>query len=244
MNIRYVQIEPEIFDTAMMNLPAEKRKTYAILIIHMLNNGGALKDDISHLAETCGLTEIEMQRHLQFLACYFKRFRGRLYSQIIRFQIRRAEKWLQDHRTAGVIGAQIKQRRLSDAEATLMGKGKRENIPSLKEKGSALIPLPSMEFARVIAEIIPLKKPQDWIAVQNVAVRIARLMREGKCTFGVYQVITALAKEASAKKVPIKYFFSLLKYRLGYKRQSRGATGMIGDMAKELIAKIGVKDAG
>jgi hypothetical protein len=249
MKIKYITTEPEKADKVLMDLPADARKPYAILMLHMMaqtgETNGGLRDDISHLAEICGLIDIEMSRQLETIvpAASWRRVRGLIYSKEVRFQILRAKKRSQDHKESGLIGSYVKKRRLSVAKASLGSEGREEEKITSFPGTAQIIPLPAVEFAQKVNAIIPLK-PKDWPSVENVGKRTAKAIQDGKCSEGVYEKMLEMAREAKRDAErdgarAIRYWFASLKLIMGYTRQSRGGMNSIGELVKGLVERVG-----
>lgn len=223
MNIRYVQIEPAVYDMEMARLAPGGRAVYGCLTVHLLANDGWIKDDIGVVAEVCGMDQLQASAGFELCKHLYVRRNGKIFSRNIRSVIAQAKKRAQANRIRAVTAAEVKYSEHAPSMLQADGKGKGK-IPSLSPGNKNISPIPTLTRARQISAILKTK-PSDWPSIINFVNSFK----------GNWDEVVNIANRAAGKRHPVSYFFAVVRREMDYRRSTRGGLSSIGDTVKNIL---------
>ena len=107
MKVKYVQLEPEAFltDLDFNAMTLEERGAYFTLILYLYSNNGKCDLDISVLSKLCNKTSKAFEKIWQNISKKFKTRKSVIKHKRVTKELKRAKKFRQAKRRAGLKGA-------------------------------------------------------------------------------------------------------------------------------------------
>lgn len=217
---RYIQSEPQRHVADLMSLSPADRGLYAVLLWLFYGAGGVLPDDVSVLAQRCGVTDLEMNEFLRTNGAHFLRKNGEISHKIVRSDTVRARRLSQVRARAGLIGSELRWQSYSKAIAK-PGVNVNVNVKGKEDSNSntnkATIQVRSLRFVTALNLVVPTKTESDKAAFRNLASWVSQGISAGQFSEEMYRYVLDAATEARNGRRPIALFFAILKRDYGYK---------------------------
>jgi uncharacterized protein YdaU (DUF1376 family) len=241
MKIRYVQLESESFltDLDFIRMSAQERGVYCTLLFYLYCNNGKCEFDLPTLGRLCNCSDFE--NVWQNIEKKFQTRNGVIKHKRVSKELRRAKKFIQHQRKAGLASAIKRQPQLNggstggaSAVQPTETKGnviEKESKALTNTSGLALSSsnsvrpaafLPASQglyFNSALTNIIRPRSQSDRTCFRNVTNWLTKGCTEGTFTQEIFARVLDLAEEAKTGRKPAAVFMALLKKYLGYKNE-------------------------
>jgi len=236
MKVKYVQLESEAFltDLDFNAMTLEERGAYFTLILYLYSNNGKCNLDISLLSKLCNKTPKAFEKIWQNISKKFQTRSGVIKHKRVTKELKRAKKFIQVKRTAGLKGAGKRWHSHSTAIAkktkgNVIGKESKDSPYSDTTEQSCsastsvrLHPdkdsqIRALHFTDALQSIIKPRNQSDRTCFRNITTWLRTGCATGKFNEQIFARVLDYAKEASLGRNPAAVFISLLKKELGYR---------------------------
>ena len=136
MKIRDVQLESESFltDLDFIRMSAQQRGVYCTLLFYLYCNAGRCELDPPTLARMCNCDETDFEKVWQNIAKKFQTRNGVIKHKRVTKELRRAKKFIQHQRKAGLASARKREAAVATAAQTPLQPGKENEIESKRNE--------------------------------------------------------------------------------------------------------------
>lgn len=119
MKIKYVQLESEAFlmDLDFVAMTLEQRGAYLTLILYLYCNNGKCALDMSALSQLCNKSTKTFEKIWQKISKKFLTRNGVIKHKRVTKELKKARKFIQHQRKAGLASARKRQQRLNHGSA-------------------------------------------------------------------------------------------------------------------------------
>jgi len=248
MKIRYVQLESEAFltDLDFMRMTAQQRGVYCTLLFHLYCNNGKSEFDPPTLARLCNCPDTDFEKVWQEIGKKFQTRNGVIKHKRVTKELRRAKKFTQHQRQAGLASAKKRQAAAATTAGTPLQPTKDNEIERERKELSnsntnsitqtlsfstspRTVPNPaatrisadsqvqSLHFNGALCQIIRPRSQSDRTCFRNIANWLTAGVAAGRFTQEIFAQVLDYAKEAQKSKNPAAVFVTLLQKELGYR---------------------------
>ena len=242
MKIRFVQLESQAFltDLDFVTMTAAERGVYCTIILHLYCNGGKCRLDPPALGRLCNCENFE--KTWERIAKKSQTRKGVIRHKRVTKELRRAKKFAQDKRRAGLASAAKRNtvptplERRSSTGATKETKGNvieksskaftntSSDEQALSSSNSLRPAAPagqirSLHFYDALVGIIRPRTRSDRTCFRRVANWLAASCAEGRFTDEIHSRVVDYAREAQTGTNPAAVFMALMKKELGYRSE-------------------------
>ncbi len=121
MKIKYVQLESEAFlmDLDFIAMTLEQRGAYFTLILYLYCNNGKCALDISVLSQLCNKSTKTFEKIWQKISKKFQTRNSVIKHKRVTRELKKARKFIQHQRKAGLASARKRQQRLNHGSANV-----------------------------------------------------------------------------------------------------------------------------
>jgi len=237
MKIRYVQLESEAFltDLDYITMSHAERSVYCTLIFYLTSNNGKCEYKPSALSKLCHCENVEEFEEIwQNISKKFQVRNGVVKHKRITKELRRAKKFIQHQRKAGLASARKRQQRLNhgstDVPTPVQPTKRKGNVNEKESKDitnseeqspsfptSARPHLRALNFNSALINIIKPRSQSDRTCFRNVTNWLMAGCATGHFNEEIFDRVLDYAREASTGRKPAAVFMALIKKELGYK---------------------------
>ena len=236
MKIKYVQMESEAFltDLDFVAMTLEQRGAYLTLILYLYCNNGKCQLDIPALSQLCNKSNKSFEKIWQSISKKFQTRNGVIKHKRVTKELKRAKKFRQAKRRAGLKGADKRWH----SQRTAIAKERKENVIEREDKDSSYsnpaensssftTPVRSrpdkdahvraLYFNDALSGIIKPRNQSDRTCFKNITNWLMTGCATGRFNHGIFDRVLGYAKEAAGGRNPPAVFVSLLKKELDYR---------------------------
>ena len=235
MKIKYVQLESEAFltDLDYITMSHAERSVYCTLIFYLTSNNGKCEYKPSALSKLCHCENVEgFEEIWQGISKKFQTRNGVIKHKRVTKELRRAKKFIQRQRKAGLASARKRQQRLNHGSTDVTSpvqptktKGnvnEKEKIVNTntytKEQSlSSSNSLRALSFNETLISIIKPRNQSDRTCFRNITNWLIGGCATGRFNEEIFDRVLGYAREASTGRNPAAVFITLLKKELGYR---------------------------
>ena len=239
MKIKYVQLESEAFltDLDYITMSHAERSVYCTLIFYLTSNNGKCEYKPSALSKLCHCENVEEFEEIwQGISKKFQVRNGVVKHKRVTKELRRAKKFIQRQRKAGLASARKRQQRLNHGStdaATIVQPTKTKRNVNEKEKknnsntysseqslsfsSSARPHLRALNFNSALINIIKPRSQSDRTCFRNITSWLMAGCATGHSNEEIFDRVLDYAREASTGRNPAAVFMTLIKKELGYR---------------------------
>ena len=235
MKIKYVQLESEAFltDLDYIIMSHAERSVYCTLIFYLTSNNGKCEYKPSALSKLCHCENVEEFEEIwQGISKKFQTRNGVIKHKRVTKELRRAKKFIQRQRKAGLASARKRQQRLNHGSTDVTSpvqptktKGnvnEKEKIVNTntytKEQSlSSSNSLRALSFNEALISIIKPRNQSDRTCFRNITNWLIGSSATGRFNEEIFDRVLGYAREASTGRNPAAVFITLLKKELGYR---------------------------
>jgi len=235
MKIKYVQLESEAFltDLDYITMSHAERSVYCTLIFYLTSNNGKCEYKPSALSKLCHCENVEEFEGIwRGISKKFQTRNGVIKHKRVTKELRKAKKFIQHQREAGLASARKRQQRLSHGSTDVTSpvqptktkgnvneKEKRVNTNTYtKERSlSSSNSLRALSFNETLINIIKPRNQSDRTCFRNITNWLIGGCATGRFNEEIFDRVLGYAREASTGQNPAAVFITLLKKELGYR---------------------------
>lgn len=236
MKVKYVQLESEAFltDLDFNAMTLEERGAYFTLILYLYSNNGKCDLDISVLSKLCNKTPKAFDKIWQNISKKFQIRSSVIKHKRVTKELKRAKKFIQTKRKAGLKGADKRWHSHSTAitketKRKVIGKEYKDSSYSNTTEQScsastSVRPHPdkdsqirALHFNEALMGIIKPRNQSDRTCFRNITTWLRAGCATGKFNEQIFGRVLDYAKEASLGRNPAAVFISLLKKEMDYR---------------------------
>jgi hypothetical protein len=239
MKIKYVQLESDAFltDLDYITMSHAERSVYCTLIFYLTSNNGKCEYKPSALSKLCHCENVEEFEEIwQGISKKFQTRNGVIKHKRVTKVLRRAKKFIQRQREAGLASARKKQQRLShgstDVTSPVQPTKTKGNVNEKESKdasysntseqsssfsSSARPHLQALNFNSALINIIKPRSQSDRTCFRNVTNWLMAGCANGRFNEQIFGRVLDYAREASTGRNPAAVFMALIKKELGYR---------------------------
>ncbi len=241
--IKYVQLEPAevLLDFHTSRMTAEQFGCYWLIIMSLYCQNGKLEFDVKELGLLCNCTK-NFEKIWEKIESKFQKNGGKIKQKRVTSELRRAKRFIQHQRKAGLASARARQPRLNSGSATAepskrnvieetennirIRKGSISPLQSLVSSNSLRLEktLPSLaskilSFNESLMQIIKPRNQSDRTSFRNISNWLMVEIHAGVFNEQIILRVLEYAAEAvkGRSRNPAAVFISILKKELGYK---------------------------
>ncbi len=241
--IKYVQLEPAevLLDFHTSRITAEQFGCYWLIIMSLYCQNGKLEFDVKELGLLCNCTK-NFEKVWEKIESKFQKNGGKIKQKRVTSELRRAKRFIQRQRKAGLASARARQPRLNSGSATAepskrnvieetennirIRKGSISPLQSLVSSNSLRHEktLPSLaskilSFNESLMQIIKPRSQSDRTSFRNISNWLMVKIHAGVFNEQIILRVLEYAAEAvkGRSRNPAAVFISILKKELGYK---------------------------
>ncbi len=231
MKIKYVQLESEAFltDLDYITMSHAERSVYCTLIFYLTANNGKCEYKPSVLSKLCHCENVEEFEEIwQGISKKFQTRNGVIKHKRVIKELRRAKKFKQRQRKAGLASARKRQQRLSHGSTDVTSpvqptktkgnvneKEKKVNTYT-KEQSLSSNSLRALSFNETLISIIKPRNQSDRTCFRNITNWLIVGCATGCFNGEIFDRVLDYAREASTGRNPAAVFMALIKKELGY----------------------------
>ena len=231
MKIKYVQLESEAFltDLDYIIMSHAERSVYCTLIFYLTSNNGKCEYKPSALSKLCHCENAEEFEEIwQGISKKFQVRSNVVKHKRVTKELRRAKKFIQAKRRAGLKGAEKRWHSHSidvakETKRNVNEKKKKNNSnkysseQSLSFSGSARPHLRALNFNSALINIIKPRTQSDRTCFRNITNWLTAGCATGQFNNEIFARVLDYAREANAGRNPAAVFMALLKKELNYR---------------------------
>ncbi len=241
--IKYVQLEPAevLLDFHTSRMTAEQFGCYWLIIMSLYCQNSKLEFDVKELGLLCNCTK-NFEKIWEKIESKFQKNGGKIKQKRVTSELRRAKRFIQHQRKAGLASARARQPRLNSGSATAEPSKRNvieeteNNIRIRKGSISPLQPLVSsnslrlektlpslaskmLSFNESLMQIIKPRNQSDRTSFRNISNWLMVEIHAGVFNEQIILRVLEYAAEAvkGRSRNPAAVFISILKKELGYK---------------------------
>lgn len=234
MKNKYVQLESEVLltDLDYITMFHPERSVYCTLIFYLTSNNGKCEYKSSALSKLCHCESIEeFEQIWQNISKKFQTRNNVIKHKRVTKELRRAKKFIQHQRKAGLASARKRQQQLnrgstgvtSQFQPTKTKKNVNEkekkvntNTFTKEQSFSSLNSLRALSFNKALISIIKPRNQSDRTCFRNITNWPVTGCATGRFNEEIFDRILGYAREAGTGRNPAA-FITLLKKELGYR---------------------------
>lgn len=232
MKIKYVQLESEAFltDLDYITMSHAERSVYCSLIFYLTSNNGKCEYKPSALSKLCHCENVEeFEEVWRGISKKFQTRNGVIKHKRVTKELRKAKKFIQRQRKAGLASARKRQQRLSHgstdvtspvqptkAKGNVNEKEKKVNTYT-KEQSLSSNSLRALSFNETLISIIKPRNQSDRTCFRNITNWLMVGCANGRFNGEIFDRVLDYAREASTDRNPAAVFMTLLKKELDYR---------------------------
>ena len=240
--IKYVQLEPAevLLDFHTSRMTAEQFGCYWLIILHLYCGNGKLEFDVKELGLLCNYAK-NFEKVWEKIGTKFQKNKNFIKQKRVTSELRRAKRFIQHQRKAGLASARARQPRLNSGSATAepskrnvieetennirIRKGSISPLQSLVSSNSLRCEktLPSLaskmlNFNELLTQIIKPRNQSDRTSFRNIGNWLMVKIQTGVFNEQIIPRVLEYASEAvkGRSRNPAAVFISILKKELGY----------------------------
>lgn len=233
MKIKYVQLESEAFltDLDYIVMSHAERSVYCTLIFYLTSNNGKCEYKPSALSKLFHCENVEEFEEIwQGISKKFQTRNGVIKHKRVTKELRRAKKFIQRQRKAGLASARKRQQRLSHGSTDVTSplqptktkgnvneKEKRVNTYTKEQSLSSSNSLRALSFNEILISIIKPRNQSDRTCFRNITNWLMAGCATGRFNEEIFNRVLDYAREASTGRKPAAVFMTLIKKELGYR---------------------------
>ncbi|MFZ2148703.1 MAG: hypothetical protein WAV28_15920 [Sedimentisphaerales bacterium] len=235
MKIKYVQLESEAFltDLDYITTSHAERSVYCTLIFYLTSNNGRCEYKPSALSKLCYCESVEEFEEIwQNISKKFQTRNGVIKHKRVTKELRRAKKFIQHQRKAGLASAKKRQQQLNhgsigvtspvqptNPKRNVNEKEKKVNTNTYtKEQSlSSSNSLRALSFNEALLSIIRPRNQSDRTCFRNITNWLMVGCATGRFNGEIFDRVLDYARKASTGRNPAAVFIALLKKELGYR---------------------------
>jgi uncharacterized protein YdaU (DUF1376 family) len=241
--IKYVQLEPAevLLDFHTSRMTAEQFGCYWLIIMSLYCQNGKLEFDVKELGLLCNCTK-NFEKVWEKIESKFQKNGGKIKQKRVTSELRRAKRFIQHQRKAGLASARARQPRLNSGSATAepskrnvieetennirIRKGSISPLQSLvssnslrREKTLPSLAAKILSFNESLMQIIKPRSQSDRTSFRNISNWLMVKIHAGVFNEQIILRVLEYAAEAvkGRSRNPAAVFISILKKELGYK---------------------------
>jgi uncharacterized protein YdaU (DUF1376 family) len=241
--IKYVQLEPAevLLDFHTSRMTAEQFGCYWLIIMSLYCQNGKLEFDVKELGLLCNCTK-NFEKIWEKIESKFQKNGGKIKQKRVTSELRRAKRFIQHQRKAGLASARARQPRLNSGSATAepskrnvieetennirIRKGSISPLQSLvssnslrREKTLPSLASKILSFNESLMQIIKPRNQSDRTSFRNIGNWLMVKIHAGVFNEQIILRVLEYAAEAvkGRSRNPAAVFISILKKELGYK---------------------------
>ncbi len=238
MKIKYVQLDSSAFfiDLDFIAMTLEERGAYLTLILYLYCNNGKCKLDIHVLSQFCNKNAKAFEKIWQNISKKFQIRKGVIKHKRVTKELKRAKKFIQHQRKAGLASARKRQQQLNrgstdvatpvqptKTKGNVIEKEKKVNTnmytkeQSLSSSNSARPHLRALNFNSALINIIKPRNQSDRTCFHNITSWLIAGCATGHFNEEIFDRVLDYAKKARTGRKPAAVFMALIKKELGYR---------------------------
>ena len=235
MKIKYVQLESEAFltDLDYITMSHAERSVYCTLIFYLTSNKGKCEYKPSALSKLCHCESVEeLEEIWQNISKKFQTRNGVIKHKRVTKELRRAKKFIQHQRKAGLASARKRQQQLNHGsigvtspvqptktKGNVNEKEKKVNTNTFtKEQSlSSSNSLRALSFNEALLSIIRPRNRSDRTCFRNITNWLIAGCATGRFNEEIFDRVLDYAREANTGRNPAVVFIALLKKELSYR---------------------------
>jgi len=230
MKVKYVQLESEAFltDLDFNAITLEERGAFFTLILYLYSNNEKCDLNISVLSKLCNKIPKAFEKIWQSISKKFQTRSGEIKHKRVTKELKRAKKFIQAKRKAGLKGADKRWH----SQSTAITKETKRNVTGNESKDSSysnttgrscsastsIRPHPdkdsqirALHFNDALESIIKPRNQSDRTCFRNITTWLRTGCATGKFNEQIFTRVLDYAKESSLGRNPAVVFISLLK---------------------------------
>ncbi len=235
MKIKYVQLESEAFltDLDYITMSHAERSVYCTLIFYLASNNGKCEYKPSALSKLCHCENVEEFEDIWLgISKKFQTRNGVIKHKRVTKELRKAKKFIQRQRKAGLASARKRQQRLSHGSTDVTSpvqptktkgdvneeeKKVNTNTYTKERPLSSSNSLRALSFNETLISIIKSRSKSDRTFFSNITNWLIAGCARGHFNNEIFARVLDYAREASTARNPAAVFMALIKKELGYR---------------------------
>ncbi len=231
MKIKFVHLESEAFltDLDYIVMSHAERSVYCTLIFYLTSNNGKCEYKPLALSKLCHCENVEEFEEIwQGISKKFQTRNGAIKHKRVTKELRKAKKFIQAKRRAGLKGAEKRWH----SHSTVVTKERKGEVIEKESKdtpysntsgqsssfsSSARPHLQALHFNEALNGMIKPRNQSDRTCFRNITTWLLSECASGRFNNEIFSRVLDYAKEASGGRKPAAVFITLLKKELGYR---------------------------